>query len=295
MLLVLPAASASAWGGTGHSTVAKIAENYLTKKAKKALDKYLDGKTLHEVASDGDKYRKVWLEDIGREIANPNSIRLKSWGDKFDWSLPSNIEPYPHSFTVGDNFEPIRDLFETIDGKDYEITNSIYFLDKFIKELKEGAETMDPEERSKKIRMIVHWLGDMHCPGHVGFRGDSYKAPGGSATAIKINGKKTTLHKFWDSGIFTLAFDGRRYVGMTELADCYNNVYFSKKTVKGDVWDWARSNAEIAYKTRFYNGEPIVKNRELPESFPSEMKDICLTQLRNGGYRLAAVMNYIFK
>ena len=295
MLLVIPAASASAWGGTGHSTVAKIAENHLTKKARKALDKYLDGKTLHEVASDGDKFRPVWVEDIGREIANPQSFRFKSWRDKFDWTLPSNIEPYPHTFTVTDNCKPVRELFETIEGKDYEISNCVWFLEKFIKELKEGAETMDPEERSKKIRMIVHWLGDMHCPGHVTFTGENGGVSGKTSFNIKIGEKKSNLHKFWDSGIFTLAFDGKKYIGMTELSDGYNGVKFSKKAVKGDVWDWAGENAEIAYRARIYDGQPIVKNRSLPESFPSEMKDICLTQLRNGGYRLAAVMNYIFK
>ena len=37
---------ASAWGLIGHSTIAQVAQNHLTPKAEKALNKYLDGNKL---------------------------------------------------------------------------------------------------------------------------------------------------------------------------------------------------------------------------------------------------------
>lgn len=294
VLLTIPSATVLAWGGGGHAAIARIAENHLTKKAKKALNKYLDGKALYEVASDGDKFRPVWVEDLGREIANPKDFRFKNWRDRFDWTLPSNIEPYPHTFTVGDNCEPIRDLFETKDGKDYEISNCIWFLERDISELKAGFKKMDPEERAKKIKMIIHWIGDMHCPGHVTFRGENDGVSGRAYFTLKIGDRTSNLHKFWDGGIFKYGFDGKKSVTMAELADGYK-VPYSKAAVKGDVWDWARSCARAAKSARIYNGQPIVKNSEIPESYALDMKDICLTQLRDGGYRLAAVLNDIFR
>ena len=42
----------SAWGRLGHATVAQVAENHLTPKAKKALKTYLDGQSIAAIASD---------------------------------------------------------------------------------------------------------------------------------------------------------------------------------------------------------------------------------------------------
>ena len=39
--------NASAWGQVGHSTIAQVAQNHLTPKAKEALHRYLDALLLH--------------------------------------------------------------------------------------------------------------------------------------------------------------------------------------------------------------------------------------------------------
>ena len=44
--LFLSSFSAFAWGPEGHDVVAAIAEKHLTKKAKKALNELLDGKSI---------------------------------------------------------------------------------------------------------------------------------------------------------------------------------------------------------------------------------------------------------
>lgn len=286
--------TAKGWGGVGHAAVAQVAENHLTKKAKAKLDEYLGGKTLHEVASDADKYRHEWVSDIGRKIENPGRFRFKKWGEKFDWSLPSNIEPYPHSFTAYCNFTPYRDIFETKNGKEYGVTNCVYYIDQFARELKANAANMDPQERSRKIRMIVHFVGDMHCPGHCVYLSDSLHVVRSSTTFI-LQGSKVNLHKFWDGGIYSKSWPKKKYDYVAGLADNYEKVKFSKKITKGDVWDWARDVAGVAYTARMYNGRGIVKNQEVPEKYIEEMQPICLRQVRNGGYRLAALLNDIFK
>lgn len=276
------------WGTIGHAAIAQIAEDHLEPKARKVLDEYLGGKHLAEVASDADKYRKVWLHDIGQEISNPGVLRLGKWREELA-DVPTNMEPYSHSFTVDEENQCLR--YCILDGKYY--VNSVMELSEIIKDLKAHAANMDPEERSTKIRLVIHLIGDMHCPGHVSYTSSKVKVKGGSTTAIVIGEKKTTLHKFWDSGIFSMAFPGLKYDGVAKLADTARKKDI-KKITRGDVFDWGHDSAESALAGRTYQGERIQKGQNLPASFPDDMKPLCLSQIRKGGYRLAAQLNELF-
>ena len=282
------------WGGTGHSAVAYVAEKHLTPKAKAALDKILDGKSLHEIASDADKYRPEWVHDIGRKIENPSSFRFARWGDKFNWTLPTNIEPYPHSFSATVDCEPFPDVFDTKDGKTIGVVNCVYYVEEYSREIKSDRAKMDPKDLSVKVRLLVHWLGDMHCPGHVGFIGENVDVKG-STTPVVIRGKKTTMHKFWDGGIFSMGFPGMKADAVADMAEGYEKVKFSKKSTRGTAWDWARSSAKVSHSSRIYNGTVVTKGFEFPDTYPEESVPVCLRQIRDGGYRLAALLNDIFK
>ena len=63
--VVLVVSSASAWGRLGHATVAKIAENHLTKKAKKQITEYLHGESIVKWASYADDAKPELLIDLG--------------------------------------------------------------------------------------------------------------------------------------------------------------------------------------------------------------------------------------
>ena len=47
-------ANGPVWGKTGHRVTAEVAQRYLTRKAKRAIHKLLDGQTLAEVANYAD-------------------------------------------------------------------------------------------------------------------------------------------------------------------------------------------------------------------------------------------------
>lgn len=283
---ILLSSVAYGWGSTGHAAIAQIAEDHLEPKTRKVLDEYLGGKHLADVASDADKYRKVWLHDIGQEISNPGVLRLPKWREELA-DVPTNMEPYSHSFTVDEDNQCLR--YCILDGKYY--VNSVMELSEIIRDLKEHSATMDPEERSRKIRLVIHLIGDMHCPGHISYKAGKVK--GGSTAAVTIGEKKTTLHKFWDSGIFSMAFPGLKYDGIAKLADTARKKDI-KKITRGDVFDWGHDSAEAALVGRTYQGEKIRKGQNLPASFPEDMKPLCLSQIRKGGYRLAAQLNELF-
>ena len=55
------------WSIREHATVAQIAENHLTPKAKELIRKYLGGRPMAYYASHADFYRKEMIVDIGFE------------------------------------------------------------------------------------------------------------------------------------------------------------------------------------------------------------------------------------
>ena len=53
-VLNLNCPAAGAWAKLGHATICHIAQEHLTHRAQKTLEKYLDGRPLAAIASDAD-------------------------------------------------------------------------------------------------------------------------------------------------------------------------------------------------------------------------------------------------
>ena len=67
-----------AWSRTGHDAIAYIAECNLTPKAKKTIEKYLDGKSIVYYASWMDEYRKT------PEYGNTTNWHLTAVDEQFN-------------------------------------------------------------------------------------------------------------------------------------------------------------------------------------------------------------------
>ena len=68
--MVLLCGTSYGWDRRAHATVAKIAENHLSPKAKKMLTKYLDGKSIVYYASYADDHKAELLMDLGYQPEN---------------------------------------------------------------------------------------------------------------------------------------------------------------------------------------------------------------------------------
>ena len=268
------------WGRVGHATVAKIAADHLTDNARKVLKEYLGDDTTVSIASDADVFRPVWVIDLGFIPTNPGDARV-TWLKKFDFSTPLNISPVSHSVTVDKDFAALRT--DNLNGA--YVNNAAYYVAQYAKELKEGAATMDPAMRKRKISIIVHMLGDMHCPMHIVYL-DRDPVKGGFK--VTINGKETSLHKWWDGGIFS-AEGYTSFVDVAYLADTRTEEEIREIT-RGDIFDWVHETAVDSWPAH-----QIKEGDEKDVSYSSEMRPILLKQLRNGGYRLAALLNSIFE
>ena len=137
--VVLGVRTASAWARLGHETVVEIAKRHLTEEAKANIAKYLP----HDITTDA-----VWMDR--NRLGSP-------WPYSNDW----------HSYYYDAKFrhDPNRKVAhgDTMRALDLAERNlSIY------KELPDSAVIYN-------IRMILHFVGDMHCPSHcklVGGRDD---------------------------------------------------------------------------------------------------------------------------
>ncbi len=270
-----------AWGKTGHAVVAEVAERYLKPKARRQLAFYLDGKSLSSVASDADKYRAVWTHDLGFVPVNPDEARPR-WLQGFDFTAPLNIAPYSHMITVDRDF-----LCPHTDNLNGEFINNIaVYIERLASSIKEDDGSMSVEDKKRAISLIVHFVGDMHCPGHIVYRPDNQlkgKYP------VWWNGQQYTFHGFWDKQIFDVFGDSSH----SEIASIIDTA--SKKerlwVVSGDVYDHASDCARVCWPIVNSCYEGIV----LPSTYPEDMKPVLYLQLRNAGYRLADVLNTMFR
>ncbi len=278
-LAIMPTKSLS-WGRMGHAVVAEIADQHLTPQAKKKLQQYLNGACIRTIASDADKYRAQWTIDLGFHPTNPDAARLK-WLKKFDFTTPTNISPVSHSVTVNKNNKSYRT--DNLNGA--YINNCAYYVNLYGKKLKKEAATMDPQERRREISLIVHLIGDMHCPQHIVYiPNDSLK--GGFDVTFK--GKKTRYHAFWDTYVVVAdaTKDTLEYARGIDTATPRE----IKKICKGNIFKWVQKSAEDSWPAHKYQADDV-----LPDNAIEDFKPLAHSQLRNAGYRLAAFLNNIFK
>ncbi len=235
------------WGATGHRTVGKIADGYLTKKAKKQIAKLLDGESLALVATFGD------------DIKSDRNFRKYSV-----WHYVNM--PFGVKYQDADK-NPDGDLVVGIE------TCKKVILD----------ENASKEDKVFHLKMLVHLIGDLHQPMHVGLKEDK----GGNDFQVQWFKNGTNLHSVWDSKMIN-----HYNMTYTELAS--NERVLSKlqveKLQEGTIIDWANETqqyAEAAYSS-------AKKGEDLGYRYMYDNFHIVRSQLQKGGIRLAKVLNELF-
>lgn len=235
------------WGQTGHRTIGKIAEQYLDKKTKKEIDKILDGQSLALVSTFGDDIK--------------SDKRYRDFNSLHYVNMPFGVK-YEDS-----EKNPSGDLVTGI-----EKCKSV-ILDK----------NASKEDKAFYLKLLVHFIGDLHQPMHVGRAEDK----GGNAIQVQWFNNGTNLHSVWDSKMidsFQMTY--------TELADNADEV--SKEQVKylqqGTVVDWVNETQKLAIEVygTAANGD------KLSYDYMYENFGLTRSQLQKGGIRLAKVLNDLF-
>ena len=140
------------------------------------------------------------------------------------------------------------------------------------------------EDKAFYLKFLVHLIGDLHQPMHVGREEDK----GGNDIQLQWFGSGTNLHRVWDSNLIN-----ENGMSFTELASEYPKI--SKQQIKflqdGSLLDWVEESHLLAEKL-YASVEP---GEKLSYRYSYDWWDTAANQLQKGGVRLAAVLNEAFK
>ena len=234
------------WGKTGHRVVGDIAADYLTEKTQKEIHRVLGHESL-AIAS-------TWMDKIRSD---------SSYDYTHAW----------HWVTIPD-------------GKTYEETEKnpdgdlIQALRTIIKELKAGE--LSPKKEAQKLKMLIHLVGDLHQPMHVGNGEDR----GGNDLEVEWFYEPSNLHRVWDSGMID-----KTKLSYTEFSTAVNHPTDKQlnQWQKGNILDWAYESREL--RDEIYD---LPADRQISYRYMYVHRKTLDRQLLKSGVRLAHILNEIY-
>ncbi|MFN2334164.1 MAG: S1/P1 nuclease [Wenzhouxiangellaceae bacterium] len=257
---LLLCSQAHGWGVTGHRVSAEIAERYLTPKTRHGVTAILGRETLAQAST--------W----------PDFMRADP--DEF-WQVTAN--PW-HYVTVPP-------------GKQYNEVGAPPQGDAMSALKKFSAQIHDPDstlyEKQLALRFVIHIVGDLHQPLHVGHGGDR----GGNDFKITWFGQPSNLHRLWDSQMIDhkqLSYSEMKRWLQTEItADLY------REWGNPDPMVWVAESAGL--RDRIYPETPEQVPGETEAPIPAlgwdyvyRWNDDLERRLKQAGVRTAVYLNALF-
>lgn len=236
-----------AWGKTGHRIVGEIAQKNLSLTAQKGIERLLGNEDLARVAT--------WSDEIRSD-------------KKYSYTSPWHYVSIPSG----------KNYFDQKRAADGDI---IFALFQFEETLRDKKSTT--EQKKDALRFMVHMIGDLHQPLHVGLAEDR----GGNNVRLKWFKTETNLHALWDESI--VDFEQFSY---TEYSEQLNHFTKEERASfgQGSFLDWAQESQEI--RSIVYDIGP---SDSVGYEYHHKVKPVFELRLRKAGLRLANVLNKIFE
>ena len=233
------------WGKTGHRITGQIAETYLTKNAKTQIKKLMGHHDLSRMSNWADEIKS----DPDWEIAN-------------DW----------HWCTIPDGESYKEDKYS---GK------AVKKVNEFINVLKNKRSKK--EDKQIALKFLVHLIGDLHQPMHVG----NGKDRGGNDIKLKWFNAPTNLHRIWDSDLINLQeLSYSEYSDYLLLNEDRGKI---RKWQGDDVLTYIHESRDLRNQCYDFSGE------NLKWEYFYKHKELLEKRLLQGGVRLSGELNRIFK
>ena len=248
LALCIPA-MAFAWGAKGHDIVACVAEKNISKKTRRTVEQVLGGHSMVYVAN--------WMD---------NASHTEEYAYTKTWHYV-NVDPKEQTYLNSEK-ETKGDIVTAIDS--------------IVANLKSGELT--PEQERAQLMMLIHLVGDMHCPMHAGHKSDR----GGNGTTVKYFNSQKKLHSVWDSDIIESAHRWSHSEWQEQIDRVSKK---EKKTMaQGIPIDWIEECVALAADvyTRSTTGE------NLSYDYVAYYVPIIETQLLKAGIRLATLLEEIY-
>ena len=303
------------WGPDGHKTVGQVASLRIKTHTKNRIAQILKpGETLSNIANwadtvktrvgshDPDSDTDAFLQDVAHNTGNGN------W--HFD-DLPLGCNTYD----TCTGFTPDDDV--------------VHMINVCIRTLQGNPDPNHPLSKRNALRMLVHLVGDLHQPLHIGSGYINENGPNNTivivkdpaavsantpsdrgANALIIDTRTKNLHSFWDGDLVKQLMTKQNKTTTNALAQFLKTSVTPKPdwsaTGSVDTWasQWATDSLHISANKAFnsvrivgdrrtVNGKPAYNIRRAA-NYNSVNVPVVRDQLAKGGFRLAKLLDEIF-
>ena len=229
----------------GHTIVAEIADRALSARAREEVRRLLNGKGMASAADWADQIRGQRRETAPWHYVN----------------IPREASAY----------DSARDCKR---GQCIVVA-----LERQLEILRDP--TRRAQVRGDALRFVIHLVADLHQPLHAIDDGDR----GGNAVSVRWFGRKTTLHRVWDSDILTRAglSTAQQAARLRELV-----LQMPRRDAlqPGDIRDWVDESHALAV-----DAYALPPGRQLGASYYASASDVVDLQLMRAGLRLARLLD----
>ncbi len=271
-LMLVSSSAVFAWGNTGHRVVGEVATKFLDIDVLVKANRILKGQSLAHVST--------WADEIKSEPA--------TYQHTYNWHYTTwQTEDHEH----GENEE----------------NSTTGFLLKSINEhlavLRDPKATDD--QKAFALKFLVHLIGDIHMPLHVGNGTDQ----GGNFCKVTYMGKAWNLHALWDEGL--IEYTNLSYTEMAKFVSEGKTGADVKAIRNSTVLDWALESknivptmypADVVPSTEPMSIRNYCKKEVLPEEMPKlsyeyayKFLPVVERRLYEAGVRLGMLLNQNLK
>lgn len=254
------------WSNVGHEVIVEIAKRHLTSKARKAIEGYMP----YDITLDA-----RWMD---KHRSDPELLYMYHFHEQC-----INVETLEYD----PNAQVEKgDMMHGLWLADYNLSHRSHITDSVL---------------VLNTRMLLHFMGDLHCPVHLGIPGIWFPKPPYRKDVGKWYFKGQawqSFHKFIDRSPALLYPD----LTPAQIASKIDSGVTRRQAAawtKGDFVTWTNDAAKRGY--RIYEYFPPLweipdteEPKYIPDDFLDKTKDIITEELLKAGYQLAFLLNKYF-
>nr|WKN35767.1 S1/P1 nuclease [Tunicatimonas sp. TK19036] len=246
-LLIFIAQTGFGWGQIGHRAIGQIAQWHLSKQAEAKITRILGPLDLAMAST--------WMDEIRSDPA-------------YDYTYTWHWVTIPTGQTYSlEAQEPSGNAYETVQN--------------IITALK--TDTISQTQEEEYLKMLVHLVGDLHQPLHVGNGQDR----GGNDERVAWMGDSSNLHRIWDSDMINA-----KQLSYTELAAYLNRRVtpeLAQQAQKANPEQWLTE--AMGLRSTVYD---LPSSGRLGYDYMFKNYPVVEEQLLMAGLRLAGILNEIY-
>ncbi len=249
-ITLIPVLPAFGWGVEGHSAIAHIAQRHLTRRADRQVTRLLEGRSM--------AYWSAWADGLR---GDGRYDFLSTWhyanaGEGLTYaSAPKNPE--------GDVYTAVMECMDRLEER--------------------GA---SDSLRAMYVKLLIHFVGDMHCPMHAGHPEDR----GGNGFPVVFQGGNSNLHRLWDGQIVDAARPWDALEWAVNL-DHGGRRRPNRELSAGEPLDWMEQTVVLSH--RLYGDTP--RGEAVSRAYIARYTPLIEQKFIEAGHRLARILNELFR